>query len=86
MSISDEFHKTIERLERERDELRVKLNLASHEVRDEWEELERTLGKARGKLDAISKEASEAGSDARAALELALDDLKRHLQRLRERL
>lgn len=86
MSISEEFRKTIDRLEQERDELRVRLNLASHEVRDEWEELEKRLGKARGKLDAIAREAGEAGSDARAALEMAIDDLKRHLSRLRERI
>jgi ribosome-associated translation inhibitor RaiA len=85
MSISDELHKAVTKLEQERDELRVKLNLAKHEMRDEWEEVEQRWGKVRAKLDALSAEAGDAGEDARAALELAVDDLKRHLARLRQR-
>lgn len=86
MSISDELRKAVTKLEQERDELRVKLNLAKHEVRDEWEEAEQRLGKVRSKLHALSQEAGAAGEDARAALEMAIDDLRGHFKRLRERL
>ena len=36
----DDFDDLIEELKQKRDELRVQMNLASKEARDEWEELE----------------------------------------------
>jgi len=86
MTLSDEFHKVIERLEQERDELRVRLNLASHEVRDEWEEVEERWRTVQRKLEGLREEAESAGRDARTALEIAVDDLKRHLAKMREKL
>lgn len=86
MSLSDEFRRVISRLEQERDELRVRLNLARHEVRDEWEEVEERWQDVQRKLDDLRDEAKAAGRDARTALEMAVEDLKHHLAKMREKL
>ena len=47
----------IEELKQKRDELRVQINLASKEVRDEWEDLE-------DKMEEFSDKAKDFASDA----------------------
>jgi cytochrome c556 len=47
-----------EDLKQKRDELRVQMNLASREIKDEWEELE-------AKMEKFSKSAQKAASDAK---------------------
>jgi uncharacterized protein YhaN len=48
----------IEELKQKRDELRVQMHLASKEVKDEWEELEK-------KMDHFSEEAKKFADDAK---------------------
>ena len=86
MSISEELRKAVTKLEQERDELRVRLNLAKHEIRDEWEEAEKRLAGLRSRLHALSEEAGAAGADARTAVQMGIEDLRSHFKRLRERL
>ena len=47
----------IEELKQKRDEIRVQINLASKEVKDEWEELE-------GKMEEFSGKAKQFADDA----------------------
>ena len=39
----NDFDELVEDLKQKRDELRVKVNLASREIKDEWEELEEKM-------------------------------------------
>ncbi len=78
MSSADDL---MERLKTERDEIALKVHLASMELKDEWEELET-------KWDQFS---SRAGFDKTAdgvesAVELLGDELKRGYARLRKAL
>lgn len=77
---------TLETLAQQRDELRVKLNLAKAEVRDEWHELEQKWHR----IEAEARRAGERGAEATVELrhvvaELA-DDLREGYDRLRRTL
>lgn len=78
MSKQDEL---IQHLKQERDELKLKLHLASKELKDEWEELE-------GKWDKFSSQAglSKTAAGVESALELLGDELKKGYERLRKAL
>jgi hypothetical protein len=52
-----EFDDLVQDLKQKRDELRVKMNLASKEIRDEWEELEE-------KMEEFSEKARQMAGDA----------------------
>ena len=75
----DDFDDLIGDLKQQRDELRVQLNLASKEVKDEWEELE-------GKMKKFSAEArlAKTGSGISAALGLLGNEIKLGYQRIRK--
>lgn len=74
----------MEKLKRERDELRLKMALAKAEARDEWKQLE-------AKLDALEKRArpaaqvvGETANEVGASLELAADEIQKGFARLRK--
>jgi hypothetical protein len=75
----DDFDDLIDDLKQQRDELRVQLNLASKEVKDEWEELE-------GKMQKFSAEAklAKTGAGISTALGLLGNELKLGYQRIRK--
>ncbi len=77
----DDFDDLIDDLKQQRDELRVQINLASKEARDEWEELE-------VKMHAFSAEAklAKTGSGISAALGLLGNELKQGYKGVREAL
>ncbi len=77
----DDFDDLLDDLKRQRDELRVQLNLASKEAKDEWEELE-------GKMEKFSAEAklAKTGSGISTALGLLGNELKQGYKRVREAL
>ena len=52
-----DFEELVEELKQKRDELRVQMNLASKEMRDEWDELE-------DKLEEFTDKAKQVASDA----------------------
>ena len=53
-----DFDDLVEELQQKRDELRVQLNLASREMRDEWDELEEKLGELTEKARQFAAEAN----------------------------
>jgi len=78
----------IEELKQKRDEIRVQINLASKEVKEEWEELEEKMEDFAGKAkqfsdDAKLKETGEGIGDAFGQLG---SELKRGYDRIREAL
>jgi predicted nucleic acid-binding Zn-ribbon protein len=80
----DKLKSLLERLETERDELKVKLGLAKLEARDEWQELEAKIEGLRGRLGRLKDEAGDAGSDVGAAFELVADEVKQGFDRIRK--
>ncbi|MDJ0751865.1 MAG: hypothetical protein QNJ11_20440 [Woeseiaceae bacterium] len=82
----DDFDDLIEELKQKRDELRVQINLASREAKDEWQELEAKMEDFTSKTkrfaeDAQIKESSAAVGDALGQLGT---ELKKGYERLRD--
>jgi hypothetical protein len=86
MTIKDDMSETVERLRKERDQLRVKVHLASMEVRDEWEELEEIWEQFTAKNRHFYKEVEPALGDVRAALSQLAEELKAGYQKIRDSL
>lgn len=87
--MSDEGDRTqeiLEKLRRQRDELRLKAHLGKAEARDEWEELEGKWNALKEKLKAAGGEAGEAKSDIGAAARDLASELKKGYERIREKL
>jgi len=76
-----DFDELLRDLKQKRDELRVRIHLASQELQDEWEELEK-------KMDEFSKRArlKETGSGVSKALGSVGDELKAGYKRIQRAL
>ena len=73
-------------LKQKRDELRVRMHLASREARDEWEELEKKMNdlSARSKQFAEDARIKETGSGMADALKQLGHEIKLGYDRIRE--
>jgi hypothetical protein len=76
----------LEDLKQRRDELRVKVNLASKEIKDEWEELEEKMEDFAGKAKQFAEDAKlkETGGGIGDALGQLGSELKRGYERIRD--
>lgn len=74
----------LDKLEQERDELKMKIGLAKLEATEEWEELEGKIGRLKGRLKVLKDEADDAGDDVGAALEMLGDEIKAGFARIRK--
>lgn len=73
-------------LERQRDELKVRLHLAKAESRDEWERLEGKLAQLRLRATAAGGEAREAMKDIGGAADRLVEEIREGLDRVRKTL
>ena len=73
----------LERLEKERDELKLQIGLAKLEAREDWQEMEEKLDTLRGRLKVLGSEAAEATSDVGAAAGMLANEIKDGLARIR---
>ena len=82
----DDFDDLIEDLRRARDELRVQVNLASREVKDEWEDLEEKMEDFSGKAKQFAGDArlGETGEGLGKALGQLGQELKLGYERIRD--
>lgn len=80
----DKLKAILERLEEERDELKMKAGLAKLEAREEWEELEDKIQALRGRLKVLGSEAKDASGDVGAAFDILADEVKEGLARLKK--
>ena len=73
-----DFDDLVQELQQKRDELRVQLNLASREMKDEWDELEEKLGELTEKAGEFAAEANikETGEGVGRALSQLVDEIK----------
>lgn len=76
----------LRKLETERDELRVKLNLAKMDAKDEWDDVEKKMEALKGRMKVVSEEAKEASGDVGAAIDVLADEVKEGFSRLRKML
>ena len=83
-----DFDDIIEALKQNRDELRVQMNLASKEIKDEWNELEEKMEDFSGKAKQFSNDAKlkETGEGIGDALGQLGGELKRGYERIRNAL
>ena len=83
-----DFDDIIEALKQNRDELRVQMNLASKEIKDEWNELEEKMEDFSGKAKQFSNDAKlkETGEGIGEALGQLGGELKRGYERIRNAL
>ena len=86
MAIKDDMTDMAEKLRRERDQLSVKMHLASMEVRDEWEELEEKWEEFSAGSKRFYKEVEPALGEIHAALVLLGDELKAGYKKIRNAL
>ena len=84
MTVGTELKTMIEELKTHRDELRVRIHLAKAEAKEEWQRLEREWERLLPRLEATRREAGRTTEDVSAALRLAMDDLRKGYQRIRE--
>ena len=76
----------LEELKQKRDELRVRMHLASKEIKDEWEELEEKMEEFSGKAKQFADEAKlkETGEGLGEALGKVGQELKLGYERLKK--
>ena len=81
-----ELDDLIEDLKQKRDELRVQVNLASREIKDEWAELEEKMDEFTGKAKEVAGEAGlkETGEGVGQALGQLGHELKLGYERIRD--
>lgn len=81
-----ELDRVMQELQRQRDELNLKMYLAKAEAKDEWQELERKWQEIGPKLDAAGSEAVKTGGNVLAGLQLSLEEMRKGYERIRDRL
>lgn len=85
MSEKDQERRSLlERLERERDELKLQIGLAKLEAREEWRELQDKLDGLRGRMKVLGGEARDASADVGTAFDLMADEIKEGIGRLKK--
>jgi hypothetical protein len=81
-----DFDDLLEELKQRRDELRVQMNLASREIKDEWEELEDKMEEFSGRTREFADDAGlkDTGRGVGDALGQLGHELKLGYERIRE--
>lgn len=82
----EKFQQVVADLERERDELKLKLHLAKADGRDEWAKLDGKLAELRLRADAAGNEARDALDDVGEAAKKLADEIREGFKRVRKTL
>ena len=86
MKTKIEFNTLWEKLNSERDELKLKLHLASMDARDEFEEAEKNWDKLQIKASEIADESKETSDELIAKAKIVGEELKEAYVRISKRL
>lgn len=86
MSIKNEFEDLLKKLEVERDQLNLKIHLASMEAKEEFEEAEKKWVHVKAKAVEIADDTKEASEDFIAKAKIVSEELKDTYYRINERL
>ena len=76
------FDEMLDELKQERDELRVKLELAKMDAGDEWEKVEAKLVKLEAKAKEIGAATAEVSKEIGAAAKLLADEIRSGLKNI----
>jgi hypothetical protein len=86
VNIKDELKDTTEKLRKQREELSVKMHLASMEVRDEWEEVEEKWEEFTARSKQFYKEVEPSLGEIRTALSLLGSELEAGYEKIKSAL
>ena len=86
MTIKQEFEHLLQALQTERDEINLKLHLASMEARQEFEEAEKDWDRLRSKASAIADESVDTSEEFIAKAKIVGEELKEAYNRIGKRL
>ena len=86
MAIQEEFEKLVDRLKTERDELKLKMHLASMEVKEDFEEAERKWDQLKNRAIDIADGAVETSDEYIDKAKIVGDELKEAYNRIASRL
>lgn len=81
--LKQKYNDVLENLKKERDEVKVKVHLASLEVQEEWQEIEEKWDKFKFKLGQLQKEAGKTAHEIGDALELLGKEIKEGYRRFK---
>ena len=82
----DDLQNLVAKLKTERDELRVRINLAGKELRDEWQELEEKMDGLEEHVGKAKDSIVDTGREVGEGLDIVVDEMKSAYQRIRQRL
>jgi trans-2-enoyl-CoA reductase len=85
MEIREEFDKLVEKLKTERDEINLKVHLASMEAREEFKEAEVKWGQVKEKASEIANEAVDTSEEYIAKAKVIGEELKEAYNRIAKR-
>jgi hypothetical protein len=86
MAIKQEFNNLLDKLKTERDEINLKLHLATLEVKQEFEEAEPKWNQLKNKGSEIVDESVEVSEEVFAKAKIVGEELKETYQRIAKRL
>ncbi|MDX2439434.1 MAG: hypothetical protein QNK40_02695 [Desulfobacterales bacterium] len=86
MKIQEEFNKLVEKLKTQRDEIKLKMHLASMETKQEFEDAEKKWGPLKAKASDIADDAIETSEELIAKSKVVGEELKETYRRISERL
>ncbi len=84
--VKKRIEEMLNELKQERDELKVKLQLAKMEAGDEWEKLEAQLEKLEAKTKELGSAAADASQDIGAAAKLLGEEIANGFKKIRKHL
>lgn len=86
MNVQDEFDKLVEKLKTERDEINVKMHLASMDAKEEFAEAEKKWEQVKVKMAEIADEAVDTSEEYIAKAKIVGEELKDSYSRIIKRL
>jgi hypothetical protein len=86
MELHEELTKLSETLKQQRDEIRLKLHLASAELKDEWEESEREWGHFKDKVAEVVDDSKETTAEFLEKTRIVGEELKSAYKNIHRRL
>lgn len=84
--MNEKLESIVQKLEQERDELRVKMHLAKADARDEFDKLEDRWSALRLKMGVVKDGASEASGDVKEAASELADEIRKGYRNIMDRL
>jgi len=84
--MNEKLENLVQKLEQERDELKLKMHLAKADARDEWEKMEDRWGALREKMSTVKEGASEASSDVKEAASDLAEEIRKGYRSILDRL